>query len=142
MVSAFIVNGMTQAHKVRGPNGGHLVQFEPAAFGAPSVGAGPPGRNTAYKEPLCAEKDRPGETSQPVKMPKERTKRVLMNSGPKSGGVAGRHEEGEKLFSAIPRKVRDETARQGASSRHPCSPPLNRASGETISRWTSGRTQL
>lgn len=62
-------------------------------------------------------------------MPRERTKQVLTNSGPKSGGVACRHQAGEKLFSEITRKVGDETACQGALQQAPTQPALEQSLG-------------
>ena len=49
---------------------------------------------------------------------REKTKQVLMDSGPNSGGVARRHLRGEKLFNVITRKVGDETV---------CQMPLQKA---------------
>ena len=55
---------------------------------------------------------------------REKTKQVLMNSGPNSGGVARRHLRGEKLFNEITRKVGDEMVCQDALQKAPSQPAL------------------
>lgn len=78
---------MTQAANLKTPG---LHSPTCYCFRAPRCAAEPIVRNTVCREPLGAEKDGPRESPPPLKVPRDRTKQVLMNSGPKSGGVVCR----------------------------------------------------
>ena len=98
---------------------------------SPKVGAEPTGKIAVHKEPLCAEKNRHRESGTLIVL-REKTKQVLMNSGPNSGGVARQHLRGEKLFNVITRKVGDETLSRDALQKAPSKPALG---------WRRGRPQ-
>ena len=87
------------------------------------MGLSPQVKITVHKEPLGAEKDGHRESGTLMVL-REKTKQVLMNSGPNSGGVARRHLRGEKLFNEITRKVGDEMVCQDALQKAPSQPAL------------------
>lgn len=88
-----VFSRLKQAYTVQDANLGALCLPPPPAAVAEAqvVGNKPLVRNTVHKKLLRAEKMGQRESSPLLTVPRERTKQVLMNSGPKSGGVARKH---------------------------------------------------